>query len=534
MISVWQRNLEDARLAVVYVRFVDSFVHMGVRSDRILVLMTSIVPGRIATARQPGPEQGGINDQMATDGQPPQDVRYQQVWRAALSDLEGQVSRANFETWLRSTSLVNVSEETATIAAPNSFAVQQLRSKFDREIARTLSALINRSVTIDYVVRNSDAPAPRAPRSRPRPEPPAARQQQAPRPTTQQMELTSTTSHGLNPRYTFDAFIVGSSNRLAHAAAMAVAENPSRSFNPLFFYGGVGLGKTHLLHAIGHQALVLHEGFQVLYVSSEKFTNELIRAIRQQGTEDFRNRYRSIDILMIDDIQFIAGKESTQEEFFHTFNELYQSGRQIIVSSDRHPKNIPTLHDRLRSRFEGGLIADVQAPDFEMRAAILNAKGQALGVHVPADVLEYVARKVQSNIRELEGALNKIIAMAQLFNAPIRMDIAAQALNDADHEARRAQITPERVINQVTGYYKVSLAELRGRGRSKDIVAPRQVAMFLLREETGLSLVEIGQLLGGRDHSTVMHGVSKIEKGLDTDSSLRTKVNAIREQLYEG
>jgi chromosomal replication initiator protein len=468
---------------------------------------------------------------MAIDEQQP-DVRYQQVWRAALSDLEGKVSRANFQTWLRSTSLVAVDGDLAVIAAPNNFAVEQLRTKFDREIVSTLSDLINRPVQIDYVVRNSERPSTRG-RSRTRTEPQSGTVQ-APQPPTQQMELGSTPTHGLNPRYTFDTFIVGSSNRLAHAAAMAVAENPSKSFNPLFFYGGVGLGKTHLLHAIGHEALQLHDGFEVLYVSSEKFTNELIRSIRQQSTEEFRNRYRSIDILMIDDIQFIAGKESTQEEFFHTFNELYQSGKQIIVSSDRHPKNIPTLHDRLRSRFEGGLIADVQAPDFEMRAAILNAKGQALGIHVPTDVLEYVARKVQSNIRELEGALNKIIALAQLFNTPIRMEIAAQALNDADLEARRAKITPEGIINQVTSHFKVSLAEIRGRGRSKDIVVPRQVAMYLLREETGASLVEIGQLLGGRDHSTVMHGIARMEKGLETDSSLRSHVNAIREQLYEG
>lgn len=353
-----------------------------------------------------------------------------------------------------------------------------------------------------------------------------------PRPEPGQAEAIEATR--LNPKYVFERFVIGASNRFAHAAAVAVAEAPAKAYNPLFIYGESGLGKTHLLHAIGHEALQLHDGFEVLYVSSEKFTNELIRSIRQQSTEEFRNRYRSIDILMIDDIQFIAGKESTQEEFFHTFNELYQSGKQIIVSSDRHPKNIPTLHDRLRSRFEGGLIADVQAPDFEMRAAILNAKGQALGIHVPTDVLEYVARKVQSNIRELEGALNKIIALAQLFNTPIRMEIAAQALNDADLEARRAKITPEGIINQVTSHFKVSLAEIRGRGRSKDIVVPRQVAMYLLREETGASLVEIGQLLGGRDHSTVMHGIARMEKGLETDSSLRSHVNAIREQLYEG
>ena len=269
-------------------------------------------------------------------------------------------------------------------------------------------------------------------------------------------------------------------------------------------------GKTHLMHAVGHRAIDQRPETSVLYVSSEKFTNDLIKSIMGQRTDEFRDRYRSADILMIDDIQFIAGKEATQEEFFHTFNDLFQSGRQIIVSSDRPPKAIPTLAERLRSRFEGGLIVDVQPPDIETRTAILSRKGQSLGVHVPNDVLEYVARKVQSNIRELEGALNKIIALAQLFNAPIRMDIASQALNDAALEARRAQITPERVLAEVMKHYKATLADLRGRGRSKEVVLPRQVAMYVLREETGSSLVEIGALLGGRDHSTVMHGIGKI------------------------
>ena len=482
---------------------------------------------------------------MADDSAPStqnSSLRYEQLWQAALGDLQGQVSRANFETWLRSTTLVSVAGETATIAAPNAFAVEQLRHKFDREITAAISSLVNRPVTVEFVVRGSSGePAPRVPKSKPRPEPPAVRERNtdgyraaSPQPAVQQMELAPAERPGLNPGYTFESFVVGPSNRLPHAAAMAVGDKPGQAFNPLFIYGGVGLGKTHLLHAIGHRAIDQRPDTQVLYVSSEKFTNDLIKSIMNQRQTEFRDRYRTADILMIDDIQFIAGKEATQEEFFHTFNDLYQSGRQIIVCADRPPKAISTLEDRLRSRFEGGLIADVQAPDFETRTAILSRKGQSLGVHVPNDVLEYVARKVQSNIRELEGALNKIIALAQLYNTGIRMELAIQALNDAALEARRAAITPERVISEITKQSKVSLTELRGRGRSKEIVLPRQIAMYILREETGTSLVEIGNLLGGRDHSTVMHGIAKIEKALETDTGIRQKVSSLREALYEG
>jgi len=466
------------------------------------------------------------------------DARFDQVWQAALEDLQGQVSRANFETWLRSTSLVDLDRDRAVIAAPNTFAVEQLRSKFDRQIADAIATLINRPVDVDFVVRTAvSEPYRREPKPRTRPVPPAARERRAqpspaPALATQQMELTAPSRHGLNPNYTFETFVVGSSNRLAHAAAMAVADAPAGAFNPLFFYGGVGLGKTHLLHAIGHRAIEHNENCEVLYVSSERFTNELIKSIMSQRTDEFRARYRSIDILMLDDIQFIAGKESTQEEFFHTFNELYQSGKQIVISSDRHPKTIQTLDDRLRSRFEGGLIADVSLPDVETRTAILRRKGEQLGVDVPNDVLEYVARRVQSNIRELEGALNKIIALAQLFNQPIRMDIAAQALADTELEARRAEITPDRIIAEVSSHFDVTLAELRGRGRSKQIVVPRQIAMYLIREETGASLVDIGRYLGNRDHSTVMHGISKIETALESDTTLRRHITALREKLY--
>lgn len=466
------------------------------------------------------------------------DARYEQVWQAALDDLQGQVSRANFETWLRSTTLINLDRDNAVIAAPNTFAVEQLRSKFDRQISDAISTLINRHVAVDFVVRTAVGDNyHRTPKAKPKPVPPAARDRRsqsapAPSPQTQQMELAAPSRHGLNPGYTFESFVVGGSNRLAHAAAMAVADAPAGAFNPLFFYGGVGLGKTHLLHAIGHRAMDQNESVEVLYVSSERFTNELIKSIMSQKTDEFRSRYRSIDILMIDDIQFIAGKESTQEEFFHTFNELYQSGKQIVISSDRHPKTIQTLDDRLRSRFEGGLIADVSLPDVETRTAIIRRKGEMLGVDVPADVLEYIARRVQSNIRELEGALNKIIAMAQLFNQPIRMDIAAQALADTELEQRRSEITPDRIIAEVSSHFDVTLAELRGRGRSKQIVLPRQIAMYLIRDETGSSLVEIGRYLGNRDHSTVMHGISKIEDALQSDTTLRRHISALREKLY--
>ncbi|MBX6343019.1 MAG: chromosomal replication initiator protein DnaA, partial [Thermomicrobiaceae bacterium] len=334
----------------------------------------------------------------------------------------------------------------------------------------------------------------------------------------QQLELTAAPEHGLNPHYTFEKFVVGSNNQLAHAAAMAVADRPADRFNPLFIYGGVGLGKTHLLHAIGHRALALNPQLRVRYVSSETFTNELIHAIRQQRTEEFRDRYRTVDILMIDDIQFIAGKESTQEEFFHTFNALHQSGKQVVISSDRPPKAIATLEDRLRSRFEGGLIADIQPPDLETREAILAEKGRELGVFLPHDVVEYVAQKVQSNIRELQGALNKIVALAQLYGRPLTLALAVEALTDTALERKREQMTPDRIIDAVTRYYRISKKDIVGPGRRRDLVVPRQVAMYLMREETGTSLVEIGQCLGGRDHSTVLHGIEKVERTVESDT----------------
>lgn len=333
----------------------------------------------------------------------------------------------------------------------------------------------------------------------------------------------------LNPRYTFSTFIVGSSNQLAHAASQAVAEAPGQSYNPLFLYGGVGLGKTHLLHAIGHTAI--EHGLAVLYVSSETFTNEIINAIRYRTTEEFRAKYRSVDVLLVDDIQFIAGKESTEEEFFHTFNSLHDTSKQIVICSDRPPKAMISLQERLRSRFEWGLIADIQPPDLETRVAILRTKADTMGRKVPDDVVNYIASRVQSNIRELEGTFNRFFAFAQLQHLPLTIDTAKAALSNLAADGRQRRVTIAEILDAVAEYYRIPKEDLCGKQRDKHIVVPRQIAMFLMRQETEASLLEIGQSLGGRDHSTVLHGCEKIGREVNDNTTLRKEVMAIRQQL---
>jgi chromosomal replication initiator protein len=334
----------------------------------------------------------------------------------------------------------------------------------------------------------------------------------------------------LNPRYTFRSFIVGKSNQLAHAASLAVSENPGRIYNPLFFYGGVGLGKTHLLHAIGHVGQT--NGLNVLYVTSEKFTNEIINAIRFQKTEEFRTKYRQIDILLVDDIQFIAGKESTEEEFFHTFNTLHNANKQIVVTSDRPPKAIHSLQDRLRSRFEWGLLADIQPPEYEHRLAILRSKAESLHFTIPSSVIEYVARPECSSVRELEGALNRVIAYATLHDAPLTVNLAARALEDIYSEAKpRSTLTVTEVLEGVCRYYNVDPELVRGKQRDREIVWPRQVAMYLMREETNASLLQIGSELGGRDHTTIMHGWEKVHTEVTNNDRIRREIAAVLESM---
>lgn len=471
-----------------------------------------------------------------------QPMQGSRVWQAVLEDLQGRTPRGSYETFLRSTEIADFNADAArlTVAAPNTFVREHLEKRFHGPIVRSLRGILGYEVEVDFTVlgrpANEDAtPGHRTrvddrggdiPALAPSPKVPAFHEYQQP-------ELAPTPAHGLNPRYTFDHLIKGKFNQMAAAAAAAVADTPGRSYNPLFIYGGVGLGKTHILHAIGHYAMENTPGCRVLYVSSETFTNEMINAIRENRNEAFRTRYRTIDILLIDDIQFIAGKESTQEEFFHTFNALVLAGKQIVMTSDRHPKVIVTLDDRLRSRFEGGLTTDVQTPDLESRMAILRQRGEEAGVHVPTEVVDYIAHKVQSNVRELEGALNRIVMMARMNGVAVTMDVATQALNDVALNNRRRQITPARIVEVVAKFYNCSEKEMRGRGRSKDIVVPRQVAMYVIRHETDRSLADIGTELGGRDHTTVIHGTEKVEKEIERGSGqLRQEVLTIREMLY--
>lgn len=468
-----------------------------------------------------------------------------QLWQAALGDLQQRLSKSFYDQFLKPTAIVDFADDVAIIAAANPIAVSTLQRRHAGEIERVLSDIVGRQVTVQFTTHGAarktalglkdDEPEESERQNGDRPRrsaPPEERQPREPLDPSTQLGLAPTPTHGLNPRYVYEHYIVGSSNRFAHAASLAVAEHPGGQYNPFFIHGGVGLGKTHLLHAIGHRALEHHPRLSILYISSEKFTNDMINALRGQRMDEFRSRYRTIDILMIDDIQFIAGKEGTQEEFFHTFNALYQSGKQVVLSSDKPPKAIAALEDRLRSRFEGGLIADVQYPDYEMRTAILRSKADELKTALPDDVIEYVAHKDQSNIRELEGALNKIIAYAKITNRAATLHLAMEAIADAAIGQRRSNVTGREIVGLVAKHYDVSVADLQGRGRSKEIVAPRQVAMYLIREETGSSLLEIGAELGGRDHTTVMHGISKISEQMQTDTALRANLMAIREALF--
>ncbi len=335
----------------------------------------------------------------------------------------------------------------------------------------------------------------------------------------------------LNPRYVFSSFVVGNSNRMAHAASLAVAEAPAKAYNPLFLYGDVGLGKTHLMHSIAHYILEQKPSTKVLYVSSETFTNELINSIRYDKNEEFRNKYRNIDVLLIDDIQFIAQKESTQEEFFHTFNTLHESNKQIIISSDRPPKEIKTLEDRLRSRFEWGLIADIQPPDFETRMAILRKKADTENLIIPDEVTAFIAKSIVSNIRELEGALTRISAYASLTNQEITLELAENALKDIFNEKSAIQITPELIQDIVASYYNITPEDIRGSKKPKNIAYPRQIAMYLSRKILDISLPKIGEQFGGRDHTTVIHACSKIEKELEKDQSLQKTIFELEKRI---
>jgi len=442
-------------------------------------------------------------------------MKAEQAWQAAHGQLQLEMPKAAYDTWVRDAELIAYEDGTFILGVHNAYARDWLESRLSSTIVRILTGIMNRSVEVRFTVwqalETSEV------------------MESIADVNSQTDEINTLSNQSLNTRYTFDNFVVGASNRLAHAASLAVAENPAQAYNPLFLYGGVGLGKTHLLHAIGN--LCAQRGQEVLYVSSEEFTNDLISAIRAHTTQAFRERYRRIDVLLIDDIQFIAGKESTQEEFFHTFNTLHGQDKQIVISSDRPPKSLVTLEERLRSRFEWGLTADIQPPDFETRMAVLRGKSERAGRRIPAEIIEVIARRVQSNIRELEGALTRVVAFADLIGVPLSPQLVETAL--ADLLPRRSDLKPSEVVRSVADAFGLPIERMLGRDRSQEVALPRQIAMYLLREESNISLPQIGEVLGGRDHTTIMYGCEKINDLIERDDRLRRRVVEIREHIYK-
>jgi chromosomal replication initiator protein len=447
----------------------------------------------------------------------------EQAWQAALGQFQLEMNKATYDTWVRDARFLSYENGTFTIGVANGYARDWLEDRLTGLARKTLTGVWGQAVDVKFEVGKSDLSD----------DIDSVEEEGIPPATAGEGAVMTLPirpiGSNLNPRYTFSSFVVGNSNRLAHAASLAVADNPAQAYNPLFLYGGVGLGKTHLLHAIGNSCI--DHGLMVLYVTSEDFTNDLINAIRSRTTDAFREKYRQIDVLLIDDIQFIAGKESTQEEFFHTFNALHGQNRQLVLSSDRPPKAMVTLEERLRSRFEWGLAADIQPPDIETRMAILRSKAERAGRTMPPELLEIIARKVQSNIRELEGALIRVLALSDLSGNPIGPELVESALTDMLPKNRR--IAPAAIIDAVAVQFGIEREKLLGRERSKDIVLPRQVAMYLIREETNASLPEIGNAMGGRDHTTVMYGCDKINVLMEQDDKLRRQIMSIRQQLYQ-
>jgi len=439
------------------------------------------------------------------------------LWEKALSIIETKLSKPSFETWLKSTKATVLDEDTLFITAPNEFSRDWLESRYADLITETLYEITGEHMKIKIVTSepdpNFDTPMPKR--------------------VEDKKNNTSEESPGslLNSKYVFDTFVIGTGNRFAHAASLAVAEAPAKAYNPLFIYGGVGLGKTHLMHAIGHYVLEHNPSAKVVYLSSEKFTNEFINSIRDNKAVDFRNKYRNVDVLLIDDIQFLAGKEQTQEEFFHTFNALHDESKQIVISSDRPPKEIPTLEDRLRSRFEWGLITDIQPPDLETRIAILRKKAKAENLDIPNEVMVYIANQIDTNIRELEGALIRVVAYSSLINRDIDAELAAEALKDIIPSSKPKIITIVDIQKVVGEHFGLKLEDFKAKKRNRSVAFPRQIAMYLSRELTEHSLPKIGEEFGGRDHTTVIHANEKITTTLQKDPDLQSTMKDLIEKI---
>ncbi|WP_413377092.1 chromosomal replication initiator protein DnaA [Alkalihalobacillus sp. 1P02AB] len=442
------------------------------------------------------------------------------LWERVLAEIKKKVSEPSYDTWLKSTKASDIQNDAITITAPNEFARDWLEDHYSELTSDTIEQLTGARLIPKFVIpeHKSDddlflEPIPKK------------------KTVTEANSAALSTKSMLNDKYTFNTFVIGSGNRFAHAASLAVAEAPAKAYNPLFIYGGVGLGKTHLMHAIGHYVMDHNPDAKVVYLSSEKFTNEFINAIRDNKAVNFRNKYRNVDVLLIDDIQFLAGKEQTQEEFFHTFNALHEESKQIVISSDRPPKEIPTLEDRLRSRFEWGLITDITPPDLETRIAILRKKAKAENLDIPNEVMLYIANQIDTNIRELEGALIRVVAYSSLINQDMNADLAAEALKDIIPNSKPKVVTIIDIQKAVGEHFQVKLEDFKAKKRTKSVAFPRQIAMYLSRELTDSSLPKIGSEFGGRDHTTVIHAHEKISRLLSSDQDLQKKLQEISEQI---
>lgn len=437
----------------------------------------------------------------------------QSIWSEALTIIREELTEVSFNTWVKTLEPAKIINNQFYLMVQTDFYKDILINRYASLIQNAIKQVTTIEYDIKFVVPGVDDIA------------------EAPVKQPVKREVETIDNSNLNPKYVFEEFVIGNSNRFAHAASLAVAESPAKAYNPLFIYGGVGLGKTHLMHAIGHYIKEQNSNAKVLYLSSEKFTNELINSIKDDKNVEFRNRYRNVDVLLVDDIQFIAGKERTQEEFFHTFNALHEANKQIIISSDRPPKEIPTLEDRLRSRFEWGLTTDIQAPDFETRIAILRKKAEAENYQVNNEVFDFIARKIKSNIRELEGALTRVTAYSSLTNKDVSVELAHEALKDIISSNKPKQVNIEMIKDVVAQHYNVQISDFDSKRRTRSITYPRQVAMYLSRELTDLSLPKIGEGFGGRDHTTVIHAYDKISNDINENSDLKNVILQLRKTL---
>ncbi|MFN3301703.1 MAG: chromosomal replication initiator protein DnaA [Patescibacteria group bacterium] len=454
-----------------------------------------------------------------------QEMTKEKLWQIVLGEMELQLSRANFMTWFKNASISSIEDngETVIISLPNEFTKIWFEKKYHKMILEILQTATENKVK--RVIYRVEAKIPSISEKRFVSLEEIIKKEKV-------EKVPDVNEYGLNPRYTFENFVVGKSNELAHAACLAVATNPGKKYNPLFIYGGVGLGKTHLLQAIGHEVLRHDPKKKILYISAERFTNEFVKAIREGKVDSFKKFYRSRDLLLVDDVQFFAGKEAVQEEFFHTFNALYQKDYQIVLTSDRPPRIIPALEERLISRFEGGMIVDISPPDFETRIAILERKSKERGVTLPPEIIQYIATHIQNNVRQLEGALNKIIAYHELNKLPFSLEETKKIVSSLMTLPRKAALSPKELLQIVAEFYGLKFSELTSSSRKKELVVPRQIAMYLLREELDASFPLIGKELGNRDHTTAIHAWRKIKKEVEEEGRIKQEIELIRQRIY--